>query len=188
MLKHDIPVFFPINLFRTTSPLSARTGSTIVRPIFQVLFSYSVGFKSGQYNVCVISAVCFRSLSCLEVSLHPILRSWVLLNRISSITSLVFDLFIFLSNPTNFPVPTAEKHFHSIRLPPQCCNVGLELSRWQAAPNFLYKTCKTMHSGQSFQSWFCQTMESCFSFKCPFELQLSSHVPWLMSRCSNLKA
>lgn len=151
---------FPITLCRTVWELSARTGSVIVQPFFQLLPEIFTGVQVwalGHSATSALSWLCvFRSLSCLKVNLQPILRSWVFLSRISWIMSLLFDLFFFLSNPTCFPVPAAGKHSHSMRLLPPCLSIGMELSRWQTVPDFLHKSCKTQDSGQSVQYWFHQ--------------------------------
>ncbi len=65
----------------------------------------------------VILAVCLGSLSCWKVNLRPSLRSWALWRS---------------------PVPAAEKHPHSMMLPPPCFTVGTVLDRWWAVPGFLH--------------------------------------------------
>ncbi len=86
----------------------------------------------------VILAVCLGSLSCWKVNLRPSLRSWALWRRFSSRISLYLAAFIFPSIATSRPVPAAEKHPHSMMLPPPCFTVGTVLDRWWAVPGFLH--------------------------------------------------
>ncbi len=83
-------------------------------------------------------AVCLGSLSCWKVNLRPSLRSWALWRRFSSRISLYLAAFIFPSIATGRPVPAAEKHPHSMMLPPPCFTVGTVLDRWWAVPGFLH--------------------------------------------------
>ncbi len=98
--------------------------------IFRSLQRCSIGFKSGLWlghsrtvtellwsHSFVILAVCLGSLSCWKVNLRPSLRSWALWRS---------------------PVPAAEKHPHSMMLPPPCFTVGTVLDRWWAVPGFLH--------------------------------------------------
>ncbi len=101
--------------------------------IFRSLQRCSIGFKSG-----LILAVCLGSLSCWKVYLRPSLRSWGLWRRFSSRISLYLAAFIFPSIATSRPVPAAEKHPHSMMLPPPCFTVGTVLDRWWAGPGFLH--------------------------------------------------
>ncbi len=111
----------------------------------------SIGFKSGLWpghsrtvtellwsHSFVILAVCLGSLSCWKVNLRPSLRSWALWRRFSSRISLYLTAFIFPSIVTSRPVPAAEKHPHSMMLPPPCFTVGTVLDRWWAVPGFLH--------------------------------------------------
>ncbi len=117
--------------------------------IFRSLQRCSIGFKSGLWlghsrtvtellwsHFFVILAVCLGSLSCWKVNLRPSLRSWALWRRFSSRISLYLAAFIFPSIATSRPVPAAEKHPHSMMLPPPCFTVGTVLDRWWAVPWF----------------------------------------------------
>ncbi len=119
--------------------------------IFRSLQRCSIGFKSGLWlghsrtvtellwsHSFVILAVCLGSLSCWKVNLRPSLRSWALWRRFSSRISLYLAAFIFPSIATGRPVPAAEKHPHSMMLPPPCFTVGTVLDRWWAVPGFLH--------------------------------------------------
>ncbi len=119
--------------------------------IFRSLQRCSIGFKSGLWlghsrtvtellwsHSFVILAVCLGSLSCWKVNLRPSLRSWALWRRFSSRISLYLAAFIFPSIATSRPVPAAEKHPHSMMLPPPCFTVGTVLDRWWAVPGFLH--------------------------------------------------
>ncbi len=96
------------------------------RTVTELLWSHSF----------VILAVCLGSLSCWKVNLRPSLRSWALWRRFSSRISLYLAAFIFPSIATSRPVPAAEKHPHSMMLPPPCFTVGTVLDRWWAVPGF----------------------------------------------------
>ncbi len=113
--------------------------------IFRSLQRCSIGFKSGLWlghsrtvtellwsHSFVILAVCLGSLSCWKVNLRPSLRSWALWRRFSSRISLYLPAFIFPSIATSRPIPAAEKHPHSMMLPPPCFTVGTVLDRWWA--------------------------------------------------------
>ncbi len=119
--------------------------------IFRSLQRCSIGFKSGLWlghsrtvtellwsHSFVILAVCLGSLSCWKVNLWPSMRSWALWRRFSSRISLYLAAFIFPSIATSRPVPAAEKHPHSMMLPPPCFTVGTVLDRWWAVPGFLH--------------------------------------------------
>ncbi len=121
------------------------------QPFFRSLQRCSIGFKSGLWlghsrtvmellwsHSFVILAVCLGSLSCWKVNLRPSLRSWALWRRFSSRISLYLAAFIFPSIATSRPVPAAEKHPHSMMLPPPCFTVGTVLDRWWAVPGFLH--------------------------------------------------
>ncbi len=118
---------------------------------FRSLQRCSIGFKSGLWlghsktvtellwsHSFVILAVCLGSLSCWKVNLRPSLRSWALWRRFWSRISLYLAAFIFPSIATSRPVPAAEKHPHSMMLPPPCFTVGTVLDRWWAVPGFLH--------------------------------------------------
>ena len=100
--------------------------------IFRSLQRCLIGFKSGIWlghsrtfrnlsrsHSCIVLAV-----SCWKVNVHPSLRSWAFWSRFSSRISLYFALFIFASILINHPVPVAEKHSHSMILPPPCFTAG----------------------------------------------------------------
>ncbi len=121
------------------------------QPFLGSLQRCSIGFKSGLWlghsrtvtellwsHSFVILAVCLGSLSCWKVNLRPSLRSWALWRRFSSRISLYLAAFIFPSIATSRPVPAAEKHPHSMMLPPPCFTVGTVLDRWWAVPGFLH--------------------------------------------------
>ncbi len=122
--------------------------------IFRSLQRCSIGFKSGLWlghsrtvtellwsHSFVILAVCLGSLSCWKVNLRPSLRSWALWRRFLSRISLYLATFIFPSIATSHPVPAAEKHPHSMMLPPPGFTVGTVLDRWWAVPGFLHTYC-----------------------------------------------
>ena len=118
---------------------------------------------SGSHS-CIFLAVCFGSLSCWKVNLHPSLRSWVLCSRsLSSEISRYFARFIFPSILTHLPVPVTEKHLHSMRLPPPCFTVEMVLARWWAVPGFL----PTWHLAFRPKSSILFLMV-CESFRCLF--------------------
>ena len=106
--------------------------------IFRSFQRCSIGFKSGlllghsrtfrdlsRSHSCMVLAVCLAMLSCWKVDLCPSLRSWVLWSRFSSNISLYFAPFTLTSILTSLPVPAAEKHPHSMMLPPPCFIVGM---------------------------------------------------------------
>ena len=110
--------------------------------IFRSLQRCSIGFRSGLWlgqsrmvtelfrsHSFVILAVCLGSLSCWKVNLQPSLRSRALWKRFSSRISLYLAAFIVPSIATSGPVPAAEKHPHSMMLPPPCFSVGIVLGR-----------------------------------------------------------
>ena len=72
---------------------------------------------------CVLRVL--GSLSCWKVNLRSSLRFWSLWSRFSSRISLYFAPFIFPSILTSLSVPAAEKHPHSMMLPPPCFTVGM---------------------------------------------------------------
>ncbi len=108
--------------------LSQGSGWAIQETVTELLWSHSF----------IILAVCLGSLSCWKVNLRPSLRSWALWRRFSSRISLYLAAFIFPSIATSHPVPAAEKHPHSMMLPPPCFTVGTVLDRWWAVPGFLH--------------------------------------------------
>ena len=117
--------------------------------IFRSLQRCSIGFKSGLWlghsrtftqlswsHSFDILAVCLGSLSCWKINRSPSLRSRALWSRLSSRMSLYIAAFIFPSL-TSLPVPAAEKHPHSMMLPPPCFTVGMVLAWCWAVPGFL---------------------------------------------------
>ena len=93
----------------------------------------------SQSHSFVILAVCLGSLSCWKMNLRPSLRSRALLEQVF-IKDLSVHCWIHLSSIlTSLPVPAAEKHPHSMMLPPPCFTVGMVLgyTRWWAVPGFL---------------------------------------------------
>ncbi len=146
--------------------------------IFRSLQRCSSGFKSGLWlghsrtvtellwsHSFVILAVCLGSLSCWKVNLRPSLRSWALWRRFSSRISLYPAAFIFPSIATSRPVPAAEKHPHSMMLPPPCFTVGTVLDRWWAVPGFLH----TYRLELRPKSSILVSSESCLSPVCHLE-------------------
>ncbi len=121
------------------------------RTVTELLWSHSF----------VILAVCLGSLSCWKVNLRPSLRSWALWRRFSSRISLYLAAFIFPSIATSRPVPAAEKHPHSMMLPPPCFTVGTVLDRWWAVPGFLHTYRLELRPKSSI--WSHQTRESYLS-------------------------
>ena len=89
-----------------------------------------------------------------------------LLNRFSSSISLCFATFIFPLILASLSVPPAEKHPHSMMLPPPFFTVGM-------VPGSSSR-CNAWHSGQQVQSWFHQTRESCFSWAESFRCLLAN--------------
>ncbi len=104
--------------------------------IFRSLQRCSIGFKSGLWLGHSRTV-----MELLKVNLRPSLRSWALWRRFSSGISLYLAAFIFPSIATSRPVPAAEKHPHSMMLPPPCFTVGTVLDRWWAVPGFLHTYC-----------------------------------------------
>ena len=70
---------------------------------------------------CIVLAACLGALSCWKVNLCPSLSSWALWSAFF----LYFALFIFSSILTSLLVPSAEKHPHSMMLPPPCFTVEM---------------------------------------------------------------
>ena len=69
--------------------------------------------------------------------------------------------FIFPAILTSLPVPAAEKHSHSMMLPPPCFTVGMVLTWWWVVPSFL----QTWHLAFTPKSSLShQTREFCFSW------------------------
>ena len=110
----------------------------------------SMGFKSGLWlghsgtftelswsHSFDILAVCWGSLSCWKMNYRFSLRPRALWGRFSSRMSLYIAAFIFPSMLTSLPVPAAEKHPHSMMLPPPCFTVGMVLAKWCAVPGVL---------------------------------------------------
>ena len=85
---------------------------------------HSRTFKDlSRYNSCIVLAVYFESLSCWKVKWALSLRSWALWSRFSLRSALYFASFILIL--TSLSVPAAERHPHSMMLPPPCFTVGL---------------------------------------------------------------
>ena len=137
--KLGTPAFGEFLPFFSADPLKLRLdGERCWTAIFRSLQRCLIGLKSGLWlghsrtfkNLsrsysCVVLAVFLGSLSCWKVNLHPSLRSWVLWSSFSSRISLYLDLFVFPSILTCLPVPAAEKHPHSMLLPPPYFTVGM---------------------------------------------------------------
>ncbi len=177
--------------------------------IFRSLQRCSIGFKSGLWlghsrtvtellwsHSFVILAVCLGSLSCWKVNLRPSLRSWALWRRFSSRISLYLAAFIFPSIATSRPVPAAEKHPHSMMLPPPCFTVGTVLDRWWAVPGFLHtyrlelrpKSSILVSSDQRILQVFFSKLHAGFHVSCTEERLPSGHSaikPRLVEGCSD---
>ncbi len=177
--------------------------------IFRSLQRCSIGFKSGLWlghsrtvtellwsHSFVILAVCLGSLSCWKVNLRPSLRSWALWRRFSSRISLYLAAFIFPSIATRRPVPAAEKHPHSMMLPPPCFTVGTVLDRWWAVPGFLHtyrlelrpKSSILVSSDQRILQVFFSKLHAGFHVSCTEERLPSGHSaikPRLVEGCSD---
>ena len=76
------------------------------------------------------------SLSCWNINLHCSQRSSALWSRLSSRICLYLAPFIVPSILTSLQVPAAEKHPHSMMLPPPCFTVGMVLNGWWAVLGF----------------------------------------------------
>ena len=112
----------------------------------------------------------------------------------SSRMSLYIAAFIFPSILTSLPVPAAEKHPHSMMLPPPCFTVGVY---WpgdeQCLVSFKHQT---WHSGQRVQTLSHQNRELfliVWGLQVHFgKLQTGCHVPftkeWLPSGHSTIQA
>ncbi len=172
--------------------------------IFRSLQRCSIGFKSGLWlghsrtvtellwsHSFVILAVCLGSLSCWKVNLRPSLRSWALWRRFSSRISLYLP-----SIATSRPVPAAEKHPHSMMLPPPCFTVGTVLDRWWAVPGFLHtyrlelrpKSSILVSSDQRILQVFFSKLHAGFHVSCTEERLPSGHSaikPRLVEGCSD---
>ncbi len=177
--------------------------------IFRSLQRCSIGFKSGLWlghsrtvtellwsHSFVILAVCLGSLSCWKVNLRPSLRSWALWRRFSSRISLYLASFIFPSIATSRPVHAAEKHPHSMMLPPPCFTVGTVLDRWWAVPGFLHtyrlelrpKSSILVSSDQRILQVFFSKLHAGFHVSCTEERLPSGHSaikPRLVEGCSD---
>ena len=110
-------------------------GECCCTAIFRSLQRCSIRFKSGLWlghENDIQRLVPKPLLHCLDCVLRVVVllegepspQSEVL-SRFSSRISLYFALFIFASILTSLPVPAAEKHPHSMMLPPPCCTVGM---------------------------------------------------------------
>ncbi len=165
--------------------------------IFRSLQRCSIGFKSGLWlghsrtvtellwsHSFVILAVCLGSLSCWKVNLRPSLRSWALWRRFSSRISLYLAAFIFPSIATSRPVPAAEKHPHSMMLPPPCftllglywtgdeqCLVFLHTYRLELRP----KSSILVSSDQRILQVFFSKLHAGFHVSCTEERLPSGH-------------
>ena len=97
---------------------------------------FSMGFKSGLWlgrsrtfmflfwsHSSVALPVCLGSLSCWNINLHRCRRSFALWSRFSSRIGLYLAPFIVPSVLTSLPVPTIEKHPHSMMLTPTCFRI-----------------------------------------------------------------
>ena len=116
---------------------------------------YQVGWGASLHSLFQISPEMFNRIQVLgwlghsrtftelswshtfNIYRHPSLRSRALWSRFSSRMSLYIAAFIFPSILTSLPVPAADKHPHSMMLPPPCFTVGMVLARWWAVPGVL---------------------------------------------------
>ena len=117
---------YPFLLCRSPQYLLGWMGSVAAQLFLGLSRDHSRTFRdlAGSYSYVVL-AVCLGLLSCWRVNLHPSLRSGALWSRFYSRISLYFAPFIFPSVLTSLPVPTAEKHPHSMMLPPPCFTVRM---------------------------------------------------------------
>ncbi len=124
--------------------------------------------------------------------LNPIEHLW---RRFSSRISLYLAAFIFPSIATSRPVPAAEKHPHSMMLPPPCFTVGTVLDRWWAVPGFLHtyrlelrpKSSILVSSDQRILQVFFSKLHAGFHVSCTEERLPSGHSaikPRLVEGCS----
>ena len=119
---------------------------------------------------------------------EPLPQSEVLsaLEQVSSRISLVLK-FIFAYNTTSIPVPPAEKHTHSMMLPPQCFTVGM-------VPGFLQTSSILVSSDQRilflmvWESFWCLLANSMTKWVVMCLLQRSGFrlatLPWRPDWCS----
>ncbi len=116
--------------------------------------------------------------------------------RFSSRISLYLAAFIFPSIATSRPVPAAEKHPHSMMLPPPCFTVGTVLDRWWAVPGFLHtyrlelrpKSYILVSSDQRILQVFFSKLHAGFHVSCTEERLPSGHSaikPRLVEGCSD---
>ena len=117
--------------------------------IFKSFHRFSMGFKSELWlghsrtftflfwtHSSVALAVCLGSLSSCDVNLLHSLMSFVLWSRFSSRICLHLAAFIVPSILASLPVHAAEKHPHSMMLPPPCFMVRMVLDGWWAVIGF----------------------------------------------------
>ncbi len=105
------------------------------------------------------------------------------LEKVSSRISLYLAAFIFPSIATSRPVPAAEKHPHSMMLPPPCFTVGTVLDRWWAVPGFLHtyrlelrpKSSILVSSDQRILQVFFSKLHAGFHVSCTEERLPSGH-------------
>ena len=111
--------------------------------VFPQINYISMGFKAGLWlgpsrtfiflfwsHSSVALAVCLESLSCWDVNLCRIQRSFAFWSRFFSRISLYLAPFIGPSILTNLPVPATEKHPHNMLLTPPCFTVRMVLDGW----------------------------------------------------------
>ena len=137
----DLGNFSAILLCRSFEPLSGWIETVSGQPISGLSRDFRLGSSQGcgwaaqghsqsisQSHSCAVLAVCLGVLSCWKENRWPSRRSWLLWTRFSSRISLLCSVQLSL-NPDSPPVPAAEKHPHSIMLPPPCFTVGMVVGR-----------------------------------------------------------
>ena len=119
-----LPFFYADPMKLWMGSVGAQLFSSLSRDV-QVWLGHSRTFTDlSRSHPCIGLAVCFRSLSCWKLNLHPTLRSWVLWSRFSSRMSLLCSIHISL-NPDLSPSSCRWK----IMLPPTYFTVGMVLAR-----------------------------------------------------------
>ena len=144
----DLGIFFHSSLHICSSSIKLD-GERRWTAILKSFHRFSMGFKSALLlghsrtytflfwsHSSVALAVCLESWSCWNINLHCSLRSFVLWRRFSSRICLYLAPFIVPSILPSLPVPAAEKHPHSMMLPPPCFMVGMVLNGWWAVLSF----------------------------------------------------
>ena len=168
--------------------------------IFRSLQRCSIGLKSVLWlghsrtftelswsHTFDILAVCLGSLSCWKMNRRPSLRSRVHWSRFSSRMALYIAAFIFPSILTSLPVPAAEKHPHSMMLPPPCFPLGMVLAWFPSKHDTWHSHQRVLIRPDHFVSLGLRVLQAHFG-----QLQAGCHVPftkeWLPSGQSMIQA